>query len=145
MADVIVYLDGSAIARSGGANAASLPAFTVYENTYDCADMNIANGDTVSEFLAIPAGSTVLGVQVHAQTVEAAVTLNVGVKGGDVDGFAAAQSLAVAGRFNGVGALMAAAAIPTYFAVAGHVQIGIAGAAGTVAKFRVSVAVANHG
>jgi len=147
MATFTTYLDGTPVGRSGGANAASLPAFTVFENTYDSATLPVTSGDSCTEFLKIPAGSWVLGVQITVETAEATVTVDVG-DSTDPNGFVAAQSTAVAGRFAGVGAYLdTAGAMPTpvYYAADTWLQFTVAGANATVAKFRVAVAVANAG
>jgi hypothetical protein len=147
MADFTTYPNGEPIGRASGANAASLPAFTVYQNDFDAADRIVTNGDVCTEFVKIPAGSYVLGVQVNVLTPEAAVTVDVGDVT-DPNGYVAAQSAAVAGRFAGAGAYLdTAGAMPTpvYYAAETWLQFTIAGANATVAAFRVSVMVANAG
>ena len=147
MATFTAYNDGQPVAAAAGANAASLPAFTVFESTYDSAKRNVASGDTCTEFMLIPAGSFVLGVQVNVLTAEATVTLDVG-DSADPNGFVAAQATAVAGRFKGAGAYVnTAGAMPTprYYAADTYVQFTVGGAAATVASFKVSVLVANAG
>lgn len=75
MATFTAYNDGQPVGAAAGANAASLPAFTVFEATYDSAKRNVASGDTCTEFVLIPAGSFVLGVQVNVLTPQATVTV----------------------------------------------------------------------
>jgi len=147
MADVTTYQDGTPIGRAAGAQAASLPMFTVFENTYDSTVMNIASGDTVTEFIKIPAGSYVLGVQLTVQAVEATTTIDVG-DAADPNGYVAAQAVAVAGRFAGAGAYLdnvGAMPTPTYYDADTWISFTVGGAAATVCKFRVAVLVANAG
>lgn len=141
MADFTTYANGDVVALAGGANAASLPGFTVYENTYDGARGTVANGDVCTEFLKIPAGSMVLGVQVTVLTAEGTVTVDVG-DGDDSDGFVAAQALAATGRFAGAGAY---AGTSVYYDADTWLQFTAAAADLTSAVFKVSVAVANMG
>jgi hypothetical protein len=100
-----------------------------------------------TEFLKIPAGSVVLAVQLRVDVAEAAVTVDVG-DATDPNGYVAAQTAAVAGRFAGAGAYLdTAGAMPTpqYYAADTWLQFTVAGADLTVGKFTVSVAVANMG
>lgn len=150
MADFTTYPNGEPIGRAGGSNAASYPAVTVFENTYDCADGPVTAADVCTEFLLIPAGSYVLGVAVCVLTGEASVTIDVG-DATDPNGFVAAQSAATAGKFAGAGAYIVADTdttalqIPKFYAVDTWLQFTIAGANGTVAKFKVAAVVANVG
>jgi hypothetical protein len=147
MADFTTYLNGDVIAVSGGSNAASLPSVTVFQNTYDVARGTVTNGDVCTEFLKIPAGSLVLGVQIKVNTAEAAVTVSVG-DAADPDGYVAAQTIAAEGRFSGAGAYLdTAGAKPTlnYYDVDTWLQFTVAGADLTVGEFTVSAAIANMG
>lgn len=150
MADFTTYPNGEPIGRGAGANAASYPAFTVFEHTYDSGYATVTNGDVCTEFILIPAGSYVLGVMVDVQTTEAAVTLDVG-DATDPNGYVAAADCSVAGRVAGAGAYIAAdtdaTALeqPQFYAADTWLQFTIAGADATVAKFRVAVLVANAG
>jgi hypothetical protein len=147
MANFTTYANGDVIAKSGGSNAAGLPAVTVFKNNYDVSRGTVTNLDVCTEFLLIPAGSTVLGVQVRVDTLEAAVTIDVGDVT-DPNGYVAAQSIAVAGRFAGGGAYLdTAGAMPTpqYYAADTWLSFTVGGADVTVAQFTVSVVVANMG
>lgn len=147
MADFTLYPNGEPIGRAGGANAASYPAVTVFENSYDSGYATVTNGDVCTEFLLIPAGSYVLGVMVDVQGTEAAVTLDVG-DATDPNGYVAAADLSVAGRVAGAGAYLnnvGAMPTPQFYAADTWLQFTVAGADATVAKFRVAVVVANAG
>lgn len=147
MADFTTYPNGEPIGRGAGANAASYPAFTIFEHTYDSGYATVTSGDVCTQFIKVPAGSFVLGCAVTCLTPEAAVTLDVG-DATDPNGYVAAQSLAVAGRFAGAGAYVdTAGAMPTpqYYDADTWLQFTIAGADATVASFRVAVLVANAG
>ena len=147
MADFTTYANGDVIANSGGSNAAGLPAVTVYENTYDVARGTVTAADVCTEFLKIPAGSMVLGAQIRVDVAEAGVSVAVGDATAP-DGYVAAQTLAVAGRFQGAGAYVDTAGAmptPTYYADDTFLQFTVSGADLTVGQFTVSVAVANMG
>jgi hypothetical protein len=146
MADFTTYANGDVIANSAGSNAAGLPAVTVFENVYNPARGGVTNGDTCTQFIAIPAGSYVLGVMVEVITPESSVTLDVG-DAADPNGFAAAQSLAVAGRFAGAGAYINSAGpvLPRFYAAETWLEFTVGGANLTVAEFRVAAVVANCG
>lgn len=151
MADFTTYANGDVVSLSGGANAASLPAFTVYENTYDVARGTVTAADVCTQFLKIPAGSMVLGVQVHVVEVcNASATLSVG-DATDPDGYAVAVDLATAGRTAGAGAYVAADTdttalqIPQHYTADTWIQFTVNTANITFGKFTVSVAVANLG
>lgn len=148
MADFTTYANGDAVANSGGANAAGLPAFTVYENTYDTARGGVTAADVCTQFLKIPAGSTVLGVQVNVTVAgDATATLSVG-DATDPDGYAAAVPLDATGRTAGAGAYLdTAGAMPTpqYYAADTWIQFTVNTADLTFGQFTVAVAVANMG
>jgi hypothetical protein len=146
MANVTLYKNGDPIAQSAGANAASLPMHTVFESTYDSTRKNLAIADVVTEFIKIPAGSFVQHVQVQVIVPEAAVTLLVG-DAGDPNGFADAVALSAAAgtRVAGAGAYQASTAVAKYYDADTWLQFTIGGAAATVAKFKVSVAVCSMG
>lgn len=150
MADFTTFQNGEPIGRGAGANAASYPAFTVFEHTFDSAERNVTNGDRCTEFIKLPEGSFVLGVMVHVLEAEAIVTLDVG-DATDPDGYVAAQSLAATGRFAGAGAYIAAdtdtSALeqPQFLSAETWLSFTIGGADATVAKFRVAVLVGNAG
>lgn len=147
MADFDTYPNGEPIGRASGANAASLPGFTVYQNDFDAVDRNVAAADRCVEFIKIPAGSFVLGVAVNVLTPEASVTIDIGDPV-DPNGYVAAADASVAGRVAGAGALVDTAGAfpsPTFYAVETWLSFTIAGANGTVVAFRASVMVANAG
>lgn len=150
MADFTTYPNGEPIGRASGANAPSLPAFTVYQGTYNADEGNVTNGDTCTEFIKIPAGSYVLGVAINVLTAEAAVTIDVGDVT-DPNGYVVAASAAATGRAAGAGAYVAADTdvtamqIPQFYAVDTWISFTVAGADALVATFRVSVMVANAG
>lgn len=150
MADFTTYKNGDVVALSGGSNSAGLPDVTVFKNRYDVARGTVVNGDTCTEFLKIPAGSMVLGVQVRVITEEAAVTIDVG-DATDPNGYVAAQTIAAAGRFPGAGAYVAADTdvtalqIPQHYAVDTWLSFTVGGADLTVGDFEIAVAVANMG
>jgi hypothetical protein len=150
MANFTTYRNGDVIALSGGSNAASLPAVTVFENTYDTSRGAVAQNDVCTEFLKIPAGSYVLGVAIEVLTAEASVTIDVG-DSTDPNGYVAAQSMATAGKFAGAGAYIAAdtdtTALeqPQFYAQDTWLQFTVSGAALTTGEFRVAAVVANVG
>lgn len=147
MADFTTYENGDVVALSGGGNPASYPAVTVLHNTYDVTRGNVANGDTCTEFLKIPAGSYVLGVMLEVLSTEATVTVSVG-DATDPDGYVAAQAVATAGRFAGDGAYVnTAGAKPTlqFYAADTWIEFTVGGADMTTASFRVAAVVANCG
>lgn len=144
MADYNEYPNGEPIGRGAGANAPSLPAFTVFEHTLDTAERNLGIGDTVTEFIKLPAGSFVLGAAITVLTAQATVTVDVG-DSTDPNGFIAAQSTAATGRFAGAGALLVATVAPSYYDADEWVGITIGGAAAATAKFRVALLVGNTG
>lgn len=150
MADFTTYSNGDVVALSGGSNSAGLPDVTVFKNRYDVARGTVTNGDVCTEFLKIPAGSMVLGVQVRVITAEASVTISVG-DATDPDGYVAAQTIAATGRFPGAGAYVAADTdatalqIPQHYAVDTWLQFTVGGADLTVGDFEIAVAVANLG
>ena len=145
MTDIVNYPNGEPIGRGAGAGHASLPAHTVYTHTYDSAEGNIPSADTVTEFILIPAGSYVTNVQIEVLNIEAVTTIDVG-DSVDPNGYVAAQAMAVAGRFDGAGALLANMTVKTqYYAVDTWLEFTVGGADATVAKFRISVAVTNLG
>jgi hypothetical protein len=124
--------------------------FSVYENTYDSAVLNVASGDTCTEFLKIPGGSWVLGVMLEVLTAQATVTVDVGDVT-DPNGFVAAQATTATGKFAGGGAYVAATTdttalrIPKFYAADTWLSFSVGGATASAAKFRVAVAVANAG
>lgn len=147
MADFTTFPNGEPIGRGAGANAASYPAFTVFEHTYDAKEGNVTNGDVCTEFIKLPAGSFVLGAQIDVLEAEAAVTVAVG-DATDPDGYVAAQSMAAVGKFVGAGAYVdnvGAMPTPQHYAAETWVQFTVAGADATVCKFRVALLVANAG
>lgn len=147
MADFTTYPNGEPIGRGSGANAASLPAFTVYEHTYDGGYATVTAADVCTEFIKIPAGSYVLAVQFTVQETQASGTVSVG-DASDPDGYVAAQSLAVAGRFAGGGAYVdnvGAMPTPTYYATETWLQFTVNTTDLTTGKFRVAVLVGNAG
>lgn len=134
-------------ARAGGSNAAGNPSVSVFENTYDIDKGGVTNLDVLTEFLAIPAGSYVLGCQVTVDTIEAVVTIDVG-DSADPNGFVAAQALAVAGRFDGTGAYVNTAGAmpkPRYYDADDFLSVTIGGADLVVGKFTIALIVANAG
>jgi len=148
MADFTTYKNGDVVANSGGSNAAGLPAVTVFENTYDAARGTVTAADVCTQFLKIPAGSMVLGVQVRVDEAgDATSTVSVG-DATDPDGYAAAVPLSATGRTAGAGAYLdnaGAAVTPTYYDADSWLQFTVNTADLTVGKFTVSVAVANLG
>lgn len=148
MADYTSYPNGEPIKRAGGANAASLPGFSVYENTLNFAERNLAIGDTVSEFLTIPSGSMVMGVMVEVIVADAnAATLDVGDVT-DPNGYAAAVALNTAAKSAGAGAYLDTAGAkptPVFYADATDLSLTIGGANANTGTVRVAVMVANGG
>lgn len=150
MADFTTTAKGEPLKRSGGANAAGYPQYTVWENTFDATERGLAIADTVSEFLTIPANTLVHGVFLEVITPEAAVTVDVG-DAGDPNGYVAAQTAAAAGMFQGGGAYIAADTdvtaqeIPQLYTAETDISFAVAGAAATVLKFRVVVVGVNLG
>ena len=146
MANITDYPNGGGPhARAAGSNAAGMPAVTVFENTYDIDKGGVDQNDVLTEFMLIPAGSKVLGVQLEVIDIEATVTIDVG-DSADPDGFVAAQVLAVAGRFEGAGAYTANQTVKgRYYAVDTYLSCTVAAADLVTGKFRVSVALANMG
>lgn len=134
---------GNPLVRSAGANAAGFPQYTVWENTFDAADLTTADGDVLDPFIVIPANTIVQDVVVEVITPEASVTIDVGDTT-DPNGLVAAASAATAGVVRGAGAYLASNA-SKHFAAETELQCTIAGAAGTVVKFRVAVAGVNLG
>lgn len=141
MADYVNDAKGNPLKRSGGANAAGFPQYTVWENTFESASRNLLAADTVSEFLTIPANTMVQGVYLEVLEGEAAVTVDVGDLA-DPDGWVALQSAAVAGVFAGGGAYAAAGKLYTDET---DLSFAVAGAAATVVRFRVVVVGVNLG
>tara|TARA_R110002049_G_scaffold61446_1_gene163661 strand:+ start:7848 stop:8300 length:453 start_codon:yes stop_codon:yes gene_type:complete len=141
---------GEPWARRGGANAAGFPQYTVWENTFDAAERNLAEDDGVDPLIVIPANTLVQGVFVEVLTPEASTTIDVGDTT-DPNGFVAAQSGAVAGMFAGGGAYIAADTdttalqIPKLYTADTDLQAVVAGAAATVLRFRVVVVGVNLG
>ena len=85
--------------------AASFPAVTTLEQTFDATKRVLAAADVV-ELISIPAGTHVLNVYVEVLEGEAAQTLNVG-DGADPDGYVAAATVATTGaRVLGAGAIV---------------------------------------
>ena len=150
MTDFVNNAKGDPLKRSGGANAAGFPQYTVWENTFDAAERNMEIADTVSEFLTIPRNTLVHGVFIEVLTPEGSVTVDVG-DATDPNGYVAAQSAAAAGLFQGVGAYIAADTdvtaqeIPQLYTVDTDISFAIAGAAASVLKFRVVVVGVNVG
>jgi len=148
MADFTTYKNGDVVANSGGANAAGLPAVTVFENTYDAARGTVTAADVCTEFLKIPAGSVVQAVQVRVDEVgDATATVSVG-DATDPDGYAVAVPLDATGRTAGAGAYLdtaGASPTPQHYAVDTWLQFTVNTADLTVGKFTVSAAVANLG
>lgn len=141
MADFTTLANGDPVNRASGSNAASFPGFTVLQHVYDGATDPVASGDVCTEFMTIPGGSIVLGVMVEVENIQATVTLDIG-DAADPNGFVAAQALAVAGKFNGAGLYLGAAA-PKAYLVDTAVQFTIAAAALSTGKFKVGIAIAN--
>lgn len=148
MADYTTYPNGEPIGRAGGANAASMPAFTVFENTLDFSERNLAATDTVSEFLKIPAGSYVLGVAVDVLVADAnAATMDVG-DATDPNGYVAAVAVNATGKTAGAGAYLdnvGAYVTPQYYTADTWLQLTIAAAGVSTGKVRVAALVANAG
>lgn len=76
MANYDTYQDHTPITRSGGSNAASFPAVTTFENTFDASRRNLAAGDT-ADVLQIPSGSLVQNVFVQVLNGESGQTMTV--------------------------------------------------------------------
>lgn len=139
MADFTTYANGDVVALSGGGNPASYPAVTVLENSYDVARGTVTAGDTCTEFLKIPAGSYVREVMVDVLVPEAGVSIDVGIAAAS-DGWVAAQSLAVAGKFAGAGA-----SLGNFLDADTWLQFTVTGADLTVGQIRIAAVVANCG
>ena len=151
MADIANDSKGNPLVRSAGANAAGFPQYTVWENTFDAAEqITTADGDVLTPFITIPKNTLVQGVFVEVITPEESVTLDVG-DATDPNGYVAAQSAAAAGVFQGGGAYIAADTdttaqeIPQFYTADTAIEVTVAGAAGTVVKFRVIVVGVNVG
>lgn len=141
MADYTTTAKGEPLKRSGGANAAGFPQYTVWENTFDAAERNLADADTVSKFLAIPKNTLVQSVFLEVLTPEDTVTVDVG-DAADPNGWVAAQAVSSAGMFKGGGAYAAADKLYTADT---DISFAVAAAAATVLKFRVVVVGVNVG
>lgn len=150
MATIVNYRNGDPIARASGSNAASLPAFTFYENTFDSTLKNLAISDIVNPFITIPAGSMLVGGMLQVLTGEASTTIAVGDSSGAAV-LLAATSTASAGRIKLIGPVIAADTdttalqIPKLYTADDYVTFTIAGAAGLVLKIRIVLAIANLG
>lgn len=103
MATYNTYADGKSTVSTATA-AASAPAVTTLEQTFDAAKRNLAAEDVV-ELIRLPAGTAVHKVFVEVLSGESGQTLNVG-DGDDPDGYVAAADVATTGtRAMGGGAL----------------------------------------
>lgn len=149
MADRSIQSNGNSYSLKGGANAASFPAHTVFENTIDFSETPMSASDTITDFIAIPAGSFIVQVVTEVLTAETNAAVGVlGVKGGDVDGFDTDVALNATGYTVGNGALTAATLTGAshFYDADGFVQFALsAAAAGTDGVVRVAVVVANVG
>jgi len=104
MTTFTTYANGTSTVNTAVA-AASFPAVTTLEQTFDATKRVLAAADVV-ELISIPAGTHVLNVYVEVLEGEAAQTLNVG-DGVDPDGYVAAATVATTGaRVLGAGAIV---------------------------------------
>ena len=106
MTTFTTYANGTSTVNTAVA-AASFPAVTTLEQTFDATKRVLAATDVV-ELISIPAGTHVLNVYVEVLEGEAtaAQTLNVG-DGVDPDGYVAAATVATTGaRVLGAGAIV---------------------------------------
>lgn len=100
MATFNTYANGTSTVNSAVA-AASFPAVTTLEQTFDATKRSLAAADVV-EMISVPAGTHVHAVYWEVLSVDAAQTFDVG-DGTDVDGFVAAASAATATKGLGAG------------------------------------------
>lgn len=94
MATYTTYANGTSTVNSAMA-AASFPAITTLEQTFDATKRTLAAADVV-EMISVPAGTHVHNVYIEVLEGEAAQTLNVG-DGADPDGFVAAADVSTTG------------------------------------------------
>jgi len=105
----------------------------------------LAAGDSI-QVLSIPANTLVMAVRATTMTAEgAAETLDIGLTGGDVDGFVDGGDANAAGTTNSNGALLIANNNGHYFATADTIDmlIGVSGAVTDAAKIKVWALVAD--
>jgi hypothetical protein len=79
MANYNTYPNGEPIKRSGGANAASYPAHTSWVQTFDFSERTLGIGDTILEFMDLPANTLVQAVTMEVLTaLPATCTVSIG-------------------------------------------------------------------
>ena len=105
----------------------------------------LAAGDSI-EVISLPANTLIMAVGATTQTAEgAASTFDIGLTGGDVDGFVDGGDANAAGTTNSNGALLIANNNGHYFATADTIDmlIGVSGAVTDAAKIKVWALVAD--
>lgn len=136
MANYTKYANGDPIVRSGGSNAAGMPAVTVFENTFDSKRRNLPADDT-ADLIELPAGSRVMHVATKVVEGQSGATVNVGDTS-DIDAYVAGASVATTGTRAEAGGTSAGG---KFYATGGTIRVGTPTGADTLETAVVKVVV----